>query len=334
MKTPSFSFFFRLESVTVLILFCIFSKNVCAQIDTIDYAKGENWAVLPGKYPEALNTFGLKIKYDSVDVFYVYPTLITSQDDERWNVSITDEVHRSKVLNSAIQYQASAWTEAGNIYAPFYRQAHLKSYYNLENGGREALLFAYEDVKAAFEYYLEHYNNGKPIILAGHSQGSTHLAFILRDFFDGKPLQKQLIAAYLPGIGFEEDVFQHIPLMNHPDQVGGFVTWNTFKRKFDEHQYHFYKDKAVINPVTWDTTIIVKRDCHKGFLFQNGKMYEKCFTTHVANGVIWITTPHFPYRLMSFKMKHYHIGDINLFWEDIHQNSLLRVQKYLSVTQN
>lgn len=334
MKTLNFSIFFQNKSLFFSVFVIVFSTHVSAQKDTVDYSNGENWAVLPGNYPEVLNTYGFKPKYDSVDVFYVYPTLITSQEDLRWNVSLNDSVHKAKVLNSAVQYQASAWTEAGNIYAPFYRQAHLKSYYNLDNGGREALLFAYEDVKAAFAYYLEHYNHGKPIILAGHSQGSTHLAFILRDFFDGKPLQKQLVAAYLPGIGFEEDVFKHIPLMNHPDQFGGFVTWNTFKRKFDERQYHFYKDKAVVNPVTWDTTAVVDRNCHKGFLFQNGKMYDKCFTTHVANGVIWITTPHFPYRFMSFKMKHYHIGDINLFWEDIHQNALLRVQSYLSVTQN
>jgi hypothetical protein len=319
----------KTTKLQILLLFCFFSLNVLifAQSIAVDYSLENNWAVLPGKYPKTLEKYGIKTKYDSVDVFYVYPTLLP-KSDSRWNVSIEDEDQREKVLNAAIQFQASAWSEAGNIYAPYYRQANLKAYFELENGGKEALLFAYDDVKAAFAYYLEHYNHGKPIILAGHSQGSTHLGFILRDFFDGTPLQKQLIAAYIPGIGFEREVYKHIPFLEKPDQTGGFVTWNTFKRKFDDRQYTFYKGKAVINPVTWDTTQLAKRNLHKGFLFQNGKMYSKSFNTHLANGVVWISIPHFPYRIMSFKMKNYHVGDINLFWEDIHQNSLVRVESY------
>lgn len=119
--------------------------------------------------------------------------------------------------------------------------------------------------------------------------------------------------------------------MLNKDEVGGFVTWNTFKKKFDEKQYHFYEGKAVVNPVTWDTSSVAGRKLHQGFLFRNGKMYEHSFSTHLADGVIWISTPHFPYRFVSFKMKHYHVGDINLFWEDIHQNSVLRAGRYLEL---
>jgi hypothetical protein len=215
------------------------------------------------------------------------------------------------------------------VYAPYYRQAHLRSYYELENGGEKALLFAYEDVKSSFEYYLKNFNNGKGIVLVGHSQGSTHLGFILRDFFDGKPLQNQLVAAYIPGIGFGKDQFQTISLMEDPKEVGGFLAWNTFKRKVDKESYTFYENKACINPVTWDTTAIASRKQHKGFLFSNGKFYEQSFSTHLGNGIVWISTPHFPYRYLSFTMKHYHIGDINLFWEDIRENVLLRTKNYL-----
>ena len=206
----------------------------------------------------------------------------------------------------------------------------MRSYYTLENGGREALLFAYEDVKNAFAYYLENFNRGKGIILAGHSQGSTHLSLILRDFFDNQPLQKQLVAAYLPGIGIDKELYATIPLMDSASQIGGFVTWNTFKRKTDHEQYKWYKEKAVINPVTWNYDLVADRAMHKGFLFSNGKMYRQSFTTHIGNGIIWITTPHFPFRYLAFTMKNYHVGDVNLFWEDIRLNALLRSEKYLT----
>lgn len=320
------------NSIFVLIqFFFVLTSSLFGQIDTskVDYSNPNNWAVLPDHYPKELETFGLKRLNDSIDVFYVYPTLLTDKKDERWNVEMTDSIQHEKVLKGAIQFQASAFTEVGAVYSPYYRQAHLRAYYELENGGKEALLFAYEDVKSAFDYYLKNFNNGRGIILVGHSQGSTHLGFILRDFFDNQPLQKQLIAAYIPGIGFDKDQFNTIQLMIEPNAIGGFVTWNTFKRKVDNESFKFYKNKACINPVTWDTTSFAPRETHKGFLFSNSKLYEQSFETHLGNGIIWISTPHFPFRYLAFTMKHYHVGDINLFWEDIHQNALLRSKKYI-----
>lgn len=296
----------------------------------VDYSLSNNWAVLPGNYPPNLKEYSIQNPHDSIDVFYVYPTLLSSKKDKRWNVSIDDSIQRNKVLNVAVRLQASAWANSGNLYVPFYRQAHIRSYDQLENGGTTALLKAYSDVKAAFEYYLKHDNHGRGIILAGHSQGSTHLALILKDFFDNKPLQKQLVAAYIPGVGLDKNQFKTIPFMENPNQSGGFVTWNTFKKKFDKDKYKWFKGKVVINPVTWDTTAFAERTLHKGFLYSNGKLYKKSFETHTANGVIWISTPHFPYRYLAFTMRNYHSGDVNLFWEDISENSLLRIQSFRS----
>lgn len=296
--------------------------------NVVDYSSSNNWAVLPGNYPDNLKEYTVENPQDSIDVFYVYPTLIVSDKDERWNVSISDSVQIKKVLNIAVRFQASAWGSSGNLYVPFYRQAHIRSYNLLENGGTTALLMAYSDVKAAFEYYLKHHNHGRGIILAGHSQGSTHISYLLKDFFDGKALQKQLVAAYIPGVGLDKNQFKTIPFMENPNQTGGFVTWNTFKKKFDKKNYKWYKGKVVINPVTWDTTAIAKRELHKGFLYSNGKMYKNSFDTHTDNGVIWISTPHFPYRYLTFTLRNYHTGDVNLFWEDIRENSLLRIKTF------
>lgn len=309
------------------ILFFIPFSSI-AQWTPIAYEDPKNWAVLPGKYPKDLQTRCPDDTSLSVDVFYCYPTLITDKNDSRWNVPIDDSIQQNKVLSQAVAFQASAWGESGRIYVPYYRQAHLRSYYALESGGKEALLNAYTDVKAAFEYYLKHFNHGRPIILAGHSQGSTHLSFILRDFFDGTALQDRLVAAYIPGIGIDTTMFNHLKLMKSPTETGGYIVWNTFKRKFDAKQYVFYKGKAVVNPVTWDTTKLAPRKMHKGFLFSNGQLYTSSFATHLSDGVIWISTPHFPYRMLSFTMRHYHIGDVNLFWEDIRINAKQRVKSY------
>jgi hypothetical protein len=312
---------------SVFIFLCTFYCD--SQIT--DYSKLDAWAVTPNNPPAVLNDY---IKDSTlirnVDVFYVYPTLFLDKNDQRWNIPLSDEEQRKKVVENAVRFQSSAWAEAGRLFVPFYQQAHIRSYRLIDEGGRDALLKAYTDVRTAFEYYLKHHNNGRPIILAGHSQGATHLTLLLKDYFDNKPLQKQLVAAYLPGIGITEEDFENLCLMTKANETGGFVCWNTFKKKINHEKYDkWYKGKAVVNPVTWDLSQKAPRTKHKGFLFSNNKVYKSSFNTHLIDGAIWISTPHFPYRSMAWTMDDYHIGDVNLFWEDIRENAKLRAKTYI-----
>ena len=296
-----------------------------------DYSLNSSWAALPDQLPA-----GLKARisdtslYQHADVFYVYPTLNTAKTDRRWNVPLDDETQQKKVLETALPFQGSAFAEAGRFYAPYYRSAHLRSYYVKDPKGKEALEFAYADVRAAFLYYLEHYNNGRPIILAGHSQGSTHCGLLLQEFFDGKPLQSQLIAAYLPGIGIKATELKNIPVLTSPAQTGGYVAWNTFKKNIDQKAYNkWYKGRVAVNPITWTLAPNSSKEQHKGFLYFDGQVYSQLFEAHLIDGAIWIDRPKGKFFWLSLTMRNYHIGDINLFWQDIHDNAQFRVRSYL-----
>ena len=304
--------------------------------DVPDYKLEENWAVLPNKYTADFAEFASK-ESDTLkaDVFYVYPTLNTEKDDFRWNVSIDDKKQQEKVLNKAVLYQASAFATSGKIYVPYYRQAHLRSYSNLTNGGEEALLLAYSDVKKAFEVYLKKYNKGRPIIIASHSQGSTHTKFLLRDFFDEKPLQNKLIAAYIVGTIVKPDKFKTITVMTEPNETGGFVGWNTFKKGYySKKGKDYFKGSVTTNPITWNLDKTTTLEQHKGFLYSNNKIYDKALKIEVTDGLIWSTTPKFPGRLFMSFIKNYHVGDINLFWKDIQQNAELRTNTYFKLKSN
>lgn len=301
------------------------------QPETPNYNQTSTWAVLPNSYPKNLkqwqtNTINLK-----ADVFYIYPTLNFEKKDLRWNVPVADSIQNNKVLNKAVYYQASAFLNAGKLYVPFYRQAHIRSYSQFENGGSEALNLAYSDVRNAFKTYLKLYNNGRPIVIASHSQGTTHAIKLLKEFFDGKPLQKKLIAAYIPGIIIKKNEFKYIHLMKLPTQVGGFVTWNTYKKNHYPKKYNeWFKGSEVTNPITWDTKTESQRVDHKGFLFTNNKLYTQALKVNVKDGILWTSLPHFPYRYFMLGKKRYHEGDINLFWKDISENAILRVQSYFN----
>lgn len=319
-----------MKSTGILLLLLFFSKSALTQESTpLNYSIDSNWVVKNHQFDSLTGRF---LKGDSlagVDVFFVYPTLISDKEDSRWNAEMDDLKWKNRV-KEAISFQASAFASVGRTFAPYYRQAHLRSYDSLETGGRNALLFAYADVRAALQYYMENYNNGRAIILAGHSQGSTQLHLLLKEFFDGTELQNQLIAAYLPGISVKETDFKHLKLLTSPESTGGYLTWNSFKWNYDIPQYHnWYHEGQVVNPVSWNLESSKSKKEHKGFLYRNGKMYQQCIKPEVIEGGIRMKVPKFPHRYLSLAMKHYHVGDINFFWEDIRLNALLRSQSFL-----
>ena len=296
-----------------------------------NYNNEKNWAVLPNSSFGELKEFTSKeIDTLQADVFYVYPTFNTEDDDLRWNVPVEDIEQQNKVLNKAVLFQASAFATSGKLYVPYYRQAHLRSYKMLENGGDKALLLAYSDVKKAFEVYLKNYNKGRPIIIASHSQGSTHAKFLLRDFFDNKPLQEKLIAAYIVGTVLKSDLFSTLKPMTKPNEIGGFVGWNTFKKGNYPKKRDVYKGSVTTNPITWDDAKTTELYEHKGFLYSNKKIYKNVLKIEITDGLVWSTNPKFPMRFFMSFMKNYHVGDINLFWQDIRENAELRTKTWLA----
>ena len=244
-----------------------------------------------------------------------------------------DENYRQSTLNTAIKYQCSAWYGLGRTFAPFYRDAHIRSFQEQFKpvGGDDALRSAYEDIKAAFKYYLKHENNGRPIVLVSHSQGTLHAGQLLKDFFEDQPLQKQLVAAYLVGIAIKSEYFQNIPFMTSPTETGGFVTWNTYKRNHLPDDYEkWYKGSLTTNPITWDDQKSASYEQHKGLAYYDGLLYPNSLSIELIDGMVWARTPKVPKRFWFSFIKDYHFADITIFWKDIRENTRKRIEAFLA----
>lgn len=301
-----------------------------------DYSKSYYWAALPTKKDEADNTpKGLMDEQANaeVDVFFLHPTIYTgAKGDDQWNGPVNDPALNKRVDESAIRFQASIFNGAGKVYAPRYRQAHINAYYiSDEKMAKETFDLAYTDVKNAFDYYLENYNNGRPIIIASHSQGTTHSRRLIKEFFDGTELQKQLVAGYLVGMPVLKEEFENIPVCQTPAETGCFTSWRTFESGHIPER--FTSDKvAVTNPITWTTDDTeVDKEQNKGTVLRKFKKLHPalCSAKIVPEkGILWSDKPKF-FGSFLLKTKDYHIADFNFYYLNVRENAQERAAAFL-----
>src|SRR6185437_301776 len=202
-----------------------------------DYSSLNYWAASPFKYnpsDRVPQDFKNESKDSLADVFFIYPTTYTdTKMPDGWNADIDNEALNEKTDNSTILYQASVFNKYCRVFSPRYRQANIKAFYTSDSQRADAAFdTAYADVRNAFEYYLQHYNNGRPIIIASHSQGTLHAGRLLKEFFDNKPLQKQLVCAYIIGLPVFTNYFSELKPCRDSTATGCFVTWRTFEEGY------------------------------------------------------------------------------------------------------
>lgn len=302
-----------------------------------DYSKAEHWASLPDKSDAAdsiPNKSGLQNTQASAeaDVFFVYPTTFTQEpaNQYHWNADVNDAELNHITQSGTILNQASIFNGSCRVYAPYYRQAHYYAFLTpTKSDATQALELAYTDVKAAFEYYLENFNEGRPIVIAAHSQGSVHGERLLKDFFDGRGLQKKLVVAYLVGRAISPDAFKNIHPTEKPDEVGVWASWNTFARDFFPRSYDsYYKGSLSTNPLLWNSSEeFAGKELNTGSVGFHFTFVPQAVDAQNHQHILWINKPYVKGR-MFLRTKNWHRADMNLFYMNIRKNVALRIQKY------
>ena len=305
-----------------------------------DYAQDSLWAALPTRRDSAdavPENSGLRDEQATAtaDVFFIHPTTYFWRNG--WNADLGKDRLNRYTDKSTIRHQASAFNAAGRIYAPRYRQATLYSFFDEETpNGQAALDLAYADVKAAFQYYLAHYNQGRPIVIAGHSQGTAHATRLLHEFFDHDPrLRRQLVAAYLIGYKVKPNEYQTIRPCPDSLATGCFISYNSVATGNDYPPFHPF---VATNPLTWTLdTLLAPATRNRGGVSQDFKRIDPQVTdAKVHQGLLWITPPKpggYPRFLLPGRpeLRHsFHIADYGLFYMNIRENAKARVRAWQS----
>lgn len=315
-------------------------KTLFSEADSIpDYSDLRFWAAHPWKKdPSDSISKPLRAQApdSSADVFFIHPTTLTSKAlaGKVWNASFINDTLNAKTDYTSILYQASIFNGSARVYAPRYRQAHIYSFYSIEQSASQiALELAYADVKKAFEYYLANHHNNRPIIIASHSQGTYHAGRLLKEFFENKALSHKLVCAYIIGLGIPINYFTVLEPCKNANEVNCFATWRTFKEGYLPEYVKKEKEETwSVNPLSWSLSdsAISRKQNHGAVFFKFNKAYKHTNGARNYNGVLWTNRPHFFFGIFM-RQKNYHAGDLNLFYYSIRQNVKDRIETYRKI---
>jgi hypothetical protein len=209
---------------------------------SLDYSKAACWAHQPEK------------TVHPVDVFYVFPTIYN--EEQPLNMDIMNRPDLQAKARGLMVAQAGVYASSANLFAPLYRQTSFAALNPDEDMYKNRYFrIGADDVAQAFDYYLKHFNQGRPFILASHSQGTLVMIDLMRKRLGDPKLREKLVAAYLIGYSVMPDDFKNYPWFKPArgaDDVGVVISYNT-EAPGATGSPVLKKGAFCINPLNWKT---------------------------------------------------------------------------------
>lgn len=271
------------------------------------------------------------------EIFFIHPTSYLER--ARWNAPLDDKESRWRA-QLFVKSQASVFNGVGEVWAPRYRQATFGAFLTTRADAARALDFAYRDVAAAFDWFVAHAPKDRPIILAGHSQGSLHLTRLLAEKVAGTPLAKRVAAVYVGG--WPVSVQADLPKLGFPgcaraDQAGCILAWQSFAEPADPKMITDVYDASTgltgrprratpmlcVNPLTGTAGGAAPAMANRGTLVPNKDLTDGTLTSPGVparcdpRGFLLIGDH--PPDLGAYVLpgNNYHVYDYALFWANL-----------------
>lgn len=321
--------FNRLLAV-LLSLLLLFFRAEAALAEAPDYSQPSNWAY-----------YGIgDVQEKPADLFLVCPTVDMGIQGNH-HMSLEDAAMKENFVG-ALNMERGIYEENTRMYAPYYRQVSLPVYAMNRTEQEPLLTEAYEDVREAFRYYLEHLNEGRPIVLAGFSQGADMAIRLMKDFFADEALRQQLVAVYAIGWRLTEEETNEYPWLHiaaGERDTGGIITYNSEKVGVEESIIIPRGVKTLaINPLNWvSRSEPADRELNLGACFTDysGEITEEIPALTGAyidenRGSLVVTdiqVDRFPQYITGDGS--FHIYDYMFFYRNLQQNVADRIEAYL-----
>jgi len=229
-----------------IIVVLAIAASASAQTAKNDYGDAKTWLCRPGRTDACVVDLTTTIVAGDgtlkkeewkantnapIDCFYVYPTVSMDKGGN-------SDMEPGPEEKGVVRIQLARFGSVCKLYAPMYRQATLTALRAATSGSPMPVdrALGYNDIVDAWNYYLQHDNSGRGVVLIGHSQGSGVLTQLIRNEIDGKPVQSKIVSALLLGTSLPvpkgKDVggaFQHVPVCRSAPQVGCVIAYASFR---------------------------------------------------------------------------------------------------------
>ena len=272
---------------------------------------------------------------DDVDVLYLVSTEVLSAQDSdggvSWRSQLTAEDKASMEAEIA-WVEKNMFSDGFNVSAPYYHQLTFDAISTLDKDSFAGYYNAVaKEACDAFDYYMEHMNNGRNFILAGFSQGAMLCLDLLRHMSDEQ--YGRMVACYSVGYRLSAEDLQHphIKAARGADDRGVVVSFNSTLSR--EAIWPLVGEGAVtcINPLNWKTD-----STPADFTFDGT---NNTASIDPETNVILVNTDnpeyyHSFYELAPFFLDagvlpdNLHHWDLQFYASQIHDNALLRARRH------
>lgn len=280
------------------------------------------------------------------DLFIVCPTVDLGTGGNK-NMSLADN-EAKKNFYGALNMERGIYEQHCRMYAPYYRQAVLADYDLPANEAEPYFNLAYKDVRAAFIYYMQHENNGRPFVLAGFSQGAEMCLRLLKEFGNADFVKNNMVACYAIGWRFtpqEAAEYPYIQLAKCADDLGKVIIFNSEAPEVTSSAIVPEGVKTfAINPLTWSCgrqkapKTLNAGACftdYSGAVVREMPQLTGCYIDSVR-GTLKVTDvdkKEFVPGLPLFSEGVYHIYDYQFFYRNLQQNVNLRIKTFMEERQ-
>lgn len=322
----------KLMKIMLLLVLAAFCSLASAQEP--DYADAGSWA------------YWRVGENKPADLFIVCPTVDLGTGGNK-NMNLADN-EAKKNFYGALNMERGIYEQYCRMYAPYYRQAVLADYDLPANEAEPYFNLAYKDVRAAFVYYMQHENNGRPFVLAGFSQGAEMCLRLLKEFGNEDFVKNNMVACYAIGWRLtpqEAKQYPYIRPAQSADDLGTVIMFNSEAPEVTSSLMVPHGEKSFcINPLNWRTDgTMADKALNSGACFTDysGSIKREvpkltgCYIDSVR-GTLKVTDvdkKEFVPGLPLFSEGVYHIYDYQFFYRNLQQNVNLRIKTFMEERQ-
>lgn len=278
------------------------------------------------------------------DVFYIAPTCIWDWEDASGttyhHMEVDDPEQRSRV-DGSLRLAQALFGKHCRFYAPYYRQITMESWMIAPDETERRYAIAHEDVVRAFDHYMTYLNEGRPFILAGHSQGAKAVIELLKHTLTAQQ-REHMVAAYAFGYAVSHQELEQHPML-HPAcdslDCGVLVCYNSVSTP-EAVSPLFEGNTACINPLNWRTdTTYASAERHIGAVFFDnnggadtlyhriGARIDEASRTLIVDGLD-DDNYYIPSIGELFPKGNYHVQELNLYFLNVQQNIAQRIAAF------